>query len=303
LERGAGLADITDIVTRLEALLGPASGDPVPLEGGITNRNYRVRFGDGDYVVRLPGKDTALLGISREAERQANAAAAALGLAPAVAAALDDCLVTEFVACEQPSAAELRAAPEQVAAVLRTFHDRAPDLPVRFWVPDLLEDYERIVRDGGRALPDDYARAGSLAARIAAALPREHLVPCHDDLLTANLIRGRDGSILLVDWEYAGMGHRMFDLGNLSVNNDFDARADVRLLSAYFGEPPDGPQLAALALMRIMSDIREAAWGVVQAAISELPFDFDGYAAAHFSRMNEAASSPRFEELLDAAGA
>ena len=296
------MADIADIVTRLEAQLGPARSAPVPLEGGITNRNYRVRFGDGDYVVRLPGKDTALLGISREAEREANAAAAALGLAPAVAAALEDCLVTEFVDCEQPSAAELRAAPEQIASALRTFHDRGPDLPVRFWVPDLLNEYARIVLDRAGTLPGDYARARELAARIAAAVPYEHWVPCHNDLLTANVIRGGEQT-LLVDWEYAGMGHRLFDLGNLSVNNDFDAHADVRLLSAYFGEPPDEPLLAALALMRIMSDIREAAWGVVQAAISELDFDFDGYAAAHFSRMNEAATSPRFEEWIDAAAA
>ena len=35
--RGARLAAITDIVTRLEALLGPAGGDAMPLEGGITN--------------------------------------------------------------------------------------------------------------------------------------------------------------------------------------------------------------------------------------------------------------------------
>ncbi len=40
----------------------------------------------------------------------------------------------------------------------------------------------------------------------------------------------------IVDWEYAGMGDRYFDLGNLSVNNDFaeadDERAAGRLLAA-----------------------------------------------------------------------
>ena len=30
--------------------------------------------------------------------------------------------------------------------------------------------------------------------------------------------------------------------------------------------------------MRLMSDTREAAWGVVQGVISELDFDFAGYA-------------------------
>ena len=35
------------------------------LAGGITNRNYRLRWGGRDCVLRMPGKDTALLGIDR----------------------------------------------------------------------------------------------------------------------------------------------------------------------------------------------------------------------------------------------
>ena len=37
--------------------------------------------------------------------------------------------------------------------------------------------------------------------------------------------------------------------------------------------------------MRLMSDAREAAWGVVQEVISTLEFDFPGYAARHFDRL------------------
>ncbi len=35
------------------------------------------------------------------------------------------------------------------------------------------------------------------------------------------------------------MGHRLFDLGNLAVNNDLDEARRRTLLDAYFGEPPD----------------------------------------------------------------
>ncbi len=41
--------------------------------------------------------------------------------------------------------------------------------------------------------------------------------------------------------------------------------------------------------MRIMSDAREAAWGVLQAVLSELDFDFHAYARRHFERLLEAA--------------
>ncbi|HEY8625610.1 MAG TPA: hypothetical protein VIL82_06365, partial [Solirubrobacteraceae bacterium] len=60
---------------------------------------------------------------------------------------------------------------------------------------------------------------------------------------------------------------------------------------------------AALRLMRIVSDAREAAWGVVQGSISDLEFDFADYARRHFERLSEAARDPRLEEWLGAATA
>ncbi len=50
--------------------------------------------------------------------------------------------------------------------------------------------------------------------------------------------------------------------------------------------------------MRFMSDFREAMWGVVQQAISELDFDFAGYAAEHFERLERTAAEPRFRRAL-----
>jgi thiamine kinase-like enzyme len=296
------MADLGAIVDRLSARLGAPAGPPVPLEGGITNRNFRVHLGERDYVLRLPGKDTELLGISRKAERIANGEAARLGIAPEVAAGDEDFLVTGYLACEAIDADRLRAAPDGVGRALRAFHDSGVELPVRFWVPDLLDSYAAIVTARGGELPESYDRTRALAGRIAEALPLSDPVPCHDDLLSGNLVTV-GSEVMLVDWEYAGMGHRMFDLGNLSVNNEFDAAGDERLLTAYFGEPPDEGRRAALALMRIMSDAREAAWGVVQGVISDLDFDFGDYASKHFERLLRGAADPRFEEWIDAAAA
>jgi len=296
------MAELDAIVDRLQARLGPATGPTVPLEGGITNRNYRQRFGEHDYVVRLPGKDTELLGISRQAERLANEAAARLGIAPEVAAGDDSCLVTRFLICTEVDPDELRAAPEAVARALRAFHDSSVQLPVRFWVPELLDDYAATVAERGGHLPDAYEQTRALAKRIADVLPLSAPVPCHNDLLPTNLLMV-DSSVKIVDWEYAGMGHRVFDLGNLAVNNEFDDGAEERLLAAYYGEPPGPARRAGLKLMRLMSDAREAAWGVIQGVISELDFDFGEYAEKHFARLQQAAADPRLEEWINAASA
>jgi thiamine kinase-like enzyme len=276
------VSDLEGLLARLERRLGAITDGPTALDGGITNRNYRVSFAGRECVVRLPGKDTALLGISRRAELEANQVAASLGLAPGVVAADDDCLVTEYVACEPSDPAALDI--EAVAAALRTFHDSGLELPVRFWVPDLLEEYAEVVRARGGSLPRQWARARELVSSIAEAMPLTDPVPCHNDLLPGNVLRV-GGGILLVDWEYAGMGHRLFDLGNLAVNCQLDDPGEMRLLSAYWGGPPTEQRRRELDLMRLMSDAREAAWGVVQGVISTLDFDFQAYAARHFDRL------------------
>jgi GH25 family lysozyme M1 (1,4-beta-N-acetylmuramidase) len=55
--------------------------------------------------------------------------------------------------------------------------------------------------------------------------------------------------------------------------------------------------------MRIMSDFREAMWGVVQIAVSKIAFDYVAYAAKHFARLQESAADPRYPVWLRHAGA
>jgi thiamine kinase-like enzyme len=295
------LGELDDILERLQDALGPLAGEPVALDGGITNRNIRVALGGGDYVVRRPGKDTRLLGIDRAAELAANEAAAALGIAPAVAAFIDGCLVTEFVACRSLQPGDLADAAAEIGATLRAFHDSGVALSTRFWVPDLLDDYAAIVLRSAGELPGDYDEARAAAAAIAAALSPQPSRPCHNDLLAGNVIReSASGRLMLVDWEYAGIGDARFDLGNVSVNNGFDERADERLLTSYYDERPTDARRAALRLMRVMSDAREAAWGVVQGAISELEFDFTAYAKEHFERLRETVARREFDDWLAA---
>jgi thiamine kinase-like enzyme len=305
------MASLADTLGPISARLGELEGDPVPLEGGITNRNYRVRFAGSDVVVRLPGKDTELLEIDRAAEKAAGEMAARAGVGPEVVALLEDppCLVTEFVAGEQMSAEELRepGTLAEVARALRTLHACEERLPVGFSSFRIVEAYAARMASRGAEVPSSYEWALAAAHRIEAVLtgPEHEPVPCHNDLLSANFIRSPRG-VRIVDWEYSGMNDRYFDLGNFAVNNGLDEAQEAELLAAYFEAPASARRLASLQLMRFMSDFREAMWGAVQSTISDLDFDFTDYCAKHFDRMHEAAAECRLERLLgeaaDAAG-
>jgi thiamine kinase-like enzyme len=301
------MSPLLDILGPISARLGEIEGDPVPLEGGITNRNYRVRFAGEDLVVRLPGKDTDLLGIDRGAEKAAGELAATVGVGPEVVALLDDppCLVTRFVVGEPMSAEELRepTAMAEVAAALRALHGCEEGLPTEFSSFRIVEAYAARMADRGAEVPSSYEWAMAAAHRIEATLvgPEHEPVPCHNDLLPANFIRSPQG-VRIVDWEYAGCGDRYFDLGNFAVNNELDEAQEAELLAAYFESPASDRRLASLRLMRFMSDFREAMWGAVQSTISDLEFDFSDYCAKHFDRMRESAADGRMEALLEEAG-
>ena len=81
------------------------------------------------------------------------------------------------------------------------------------------------------------------------------------------------------------MGDPFFDLGNLSINNGLSEASQERLLELMFGEPTDAHR-ARLQLMRIMSDFREAMWGVMQQGLSTLDIDYVAYADRHFERLS-----------------
>jgi thiamine kinase-like enzyme len=301
------MASLADTLGPISARLGELEGDPIPLEGGITNRNYRIRFAGEDVVVRLPGKDTELLEIDRGAEKAAGELAARAGIGPDVVTMLDQppCLVTEFVVGEPTEPEELREPPvlAEVAAALRALHSREELLPVEFSSFRIVETYAARMADRGAEVPSSYEWALAAAHRIEAVLigPEHDPVPCHNDLLAANFIRSPRG-MRLIDWEYAGMNDRYFDLGNFAVNNELDEEGEAELLSAYFEAPASARRLASLRLMRFMSDFREAMWGAVQSTISDLEFDFTDYCAKHFERMRESAGEGRLEALLEEAG-
>jgi len=270
------------------------------LGGGITNHNLKVELDGGDiFVLRISGSQTGLLGIDRQVEYEASLAAAAVGVGPEVVAFVEPegYLVTRFIEGEIVPLERMREpdAIRRVAAALRPVHS-GPPLPRRFDAFRVVEEYRSTAFAHGAPVPAEYVRARQIARAIERARGPIPERPCHNDLLNANFID--DGSrIRIVDWEYAGMGDIFFDLANFAVNHELDEDGRAELLAAYFDEVRRA-DVRALEMMRFMSLFREAMWGVVQTAVSELDFDFASYAEEHFARTAALVEEPAFEDAL-----
>jgi thiamine kinase-like enzyme len=206
--------------------------------------------------------------------------------------------VTRFMAGAIPPLEQMREPVmlARIASALRAFHD-GPAIPGTFDSFRVVETYRETALARGGRVPEAFDWAHALATRIEARRSADSPVPCHNDLLNANFLD--DGERLcIVDWEYAGMGDRFFDLANFSINHELDTIQSEALLTAYFGEI-GAQDTQALELMRFMSDFREAMWGVVQSSVSELDFDFEAYASEHFERLRRTAASRSFVAALE----
>jgi len=266
-----------------------------PLGGGLTNRNYRVDIDGETYVVRMAGAGAEELLIDRPREAAAVRAAAAAGVAPELVAHLPDytVTVTRFVGGRPLEGGQIPQAGvlSRVARTVRAYHDHpvteglvafSPFAAVRYY-------YAR-AKEKNVPLPADLGRAMELLDRVEQAVQTEdrHCL-CHNDLLLGNFIDAGT-ALKIIDWEYAGLGDRFFDLGNFAAHNELGEDQERLLLESYFGEvrPAD---LRRLRLMRLVSDLREATWGYLQSAVSRLytPQHYQDYGRRYLDRALSAA--------------
>jgi thiamine kinase-like enzyme len=251
------------------------------LSGGITNSNYKVEAGDEAFVVRIAGERTELLGIDRESEVAAGRLAASLGIAPEVVFAdlEGGVVVTRFIDGRAVAPDEVGHEPvlREMAAALKSIH-HVGSVTAIFDTYRLVPAYHELAAAEGVRPPFDYGTMAGSLERISRVRPWRPSALCHNDLLNSNLIY--DGTVRIVDWEYAGMGDPFFDLGNLAVNHGFSADQDGALLGHYVGHVTES-DLATLSLFKLVSEAREAMWGVMQMALSSLDVDFAAYAREH----------------------
>src|SRR6476469_26836 len=166
------MTTIDDVIVRIPDWNGH-DVRATPLNGGLTNTNYRVDVDGTPYVIRIPGQSTELLSVNRQHEYHNTLAAADAGGGGRIINYLPDIpvMVLEFIPGPTMNSAGLRT-PEQItriAASVRMLHAGRPFVNTvnMFRTMDFYLD---IVQRQGMRIPDGYMEYVPLARRIEAAL-------------------------------------------------------------------------------------------------------------------------------------
>lgn len=274
-------ADITERIKNLPVWSGDVT--ITPLEGGLTNVNYKVTDGARCYVVRL-GQDILHHHVLRFNELAASRAAHAAGLSPAVVHSEVGLAVLDFIDSVTFTAKDVQnqANLERILPLIKTCHF---DLPKRlrgpvlaFSVFHIIRDYCATLSDGGSGYVKQVPDLLKIGDRLEAAVGPVETVFGHNDLLAANFLD--DGARLwLIDWDYAGFGSPLFDLGGLASNCDLSADKEVWLLENYFDLKLTDDLQHRYQAMKCAAAMREMLWSMVSELSSDVDHDFAAYTA------------------------
>ena len=295
--------DELDAVLDKVASLRASARETTPLDGGLTNLNFRVRTVDLDVVVRI-SRAEPLLAIDREAEYLNSRAAAASGASPQVVEFLpeDHVLVVDYINGATLTPADVRdpANLPRIAAVCRLLHS-GPRFVSDFDMFEVQRAYLATVTERGYRLPQRYLDFLPQVEQIHAALSVTDLatVPCNNDLLAANFIDDGD-RLWIIDFEYAGNNDPCFELGNIWSESNLTVTQLDELICFYFGrERPD--MVARARLLGLMSKFGWTLWASIQDANSTLDFDFWEWGMEKYDRAVDEFDNPEFDTWLSGA--
>jgi thiamine kinase-like enzyme len=230
---------LASVIARVPVLSDAEDLTTGVLHGGLSNANYLVDADGIEYVVRIGCENWKLLGIDRGREEAAERRAVAADISPEVVALFqpEGYSVTRFLrdahALPMERFTSLEMIPRLVG-VLKDVHALDP-IDGTFDPFDDIQRWVDLLETRGTPRP---TRLGPLLERVEATerdrqpLANTDMVLCHNDPYHLNFLD--DGTRLwLIDWEYAGMGDRMYDLAG--VGSVLDDGGRELLLASYFG--------------------------------------------------------------------
>jgi hypothetical protein len=254
-----------------------------PVSGGISNENWRVKNtrGKGDWFVKVPGNGTEMF-IDRATAIDASKKAAAAGLGPRVH---DDLAgkgveINDFLPAHRPSNhgdfADLETCKTAIGAY-RVLHG-LPPLSLTKTVFDMIDEHVAQVRDLGAPVykDSDWILLNTAIARDAMNASGLDLVTSFNDPMPGNFMIGQDGSIMLIDYEYASMNDRCYDFGIWFGEMFFSPERELELIEEYFGEVRSDI-VSRVTVHKALADVKWCLWSMVQLKVSRLKFDFHKY--------------------------
>jgi thiamine kinase-like enzyme len=287
--------------------------DIIELHGGNTNRLYRAKCEKGDYSIRIYGDKTELY-INRDDEVDAISKTAELGIGPALIKYLPDQGVTIVKYIDHGITLNNKhfldvSLYHRLAEPIRKMHSAKARLRKTFNPLIEVTRMAELLQDSLGVHYAEFDIAGVL--RQLEKLDRHLQIPetayalCHNDLVAENFILMDagftdlyGGSVFIIDWEYAGMSPRYYDLADLFQEVLLPRENEQLFVDAYEKDGDARQTLYYIDLYKPYPDLYWFLWSLVQKQISGKQFDFYSYGKVKYENALKSLTFLRQEYKL-----
>jgi len=215
------------------------------LSNGPTNTSFRVQCEGESFVLRLDKPEAARLGLDRSNEYRVYQTAFDAGLTPRPVYSDPEAgvFLRRFQAGKTWTAADLEnpARLELLACLLAKLHSlprvgeaRDPVIAARRYARQLADEKPRLILAQAEGL---WQQLGDYPSGLSI---------CHNDLVCQNILDGE--TLMLIDWEYAGVGDPFFDLAVVVQHHGLAPDLKAGFLASYLGRPARNGELNHLDL-------------------------------------------------------
>jgi thiamine kinase-like enzyme len=261
------------------------------LSGGITNKLYRIQSEKGDYTVRIYGDKTDLF-INRDHEAHTIREMSKIGVCSNIVRYLPEKGVTivEFIddctVLKNQHFLDKSLYPKIIEPI-RKIHTSGVNLE-RVFNP--LVEVMRMSAILNRLKADypEFDIAGTIQRLIKLSsiinIPESEYTACHNDLLADNFIlinedarHKYDAPMYIIDWEYAGMAPKYYDIADMFQEILVPREAEKQIVEEYCAGQKFDHVLFYVDLFKPFPDIYWFLWSLIQLNISKIEFDYYTY--------------------------
>lgn len=260
------------------------------LSGGITNKLYRVRSEKGDITVRIYGDKTETF-INRDVETETMKRITRVGISPRLVKYMPGCRVTivEFILGYVLKNSDFlkEELHEKITRPIRKLHESGVVLPHIFNPLSKVKKMYRILNNLEISCPEfDIEGVIKNLEKFSEItnLPESEFTASHNDLLADNFVLVEDGHrgkyiepMYLIDWEYAGMAPRYYDLADMFQEILVPRDVEKNIVEHYCEGKEFEKTLYLVDLFKPFPDIFWFLWSMIQDNISKIKFDFYDY--------------------------
>ena len=269
------------------------------LKSGMTNKSFLFRVKDRSYICRIPGPGTGLL-INRKQEKEVYDSVKGLGITEHVIYMNGDTgyKISEYYEGVRTSDARNWDDVARCMELVKKLHSSFIRVGHSFDIRERIDFYESICNGYEKQLFEDYSDVKRNMIVLMNRLDRlkRPKVLSHIDSVCDNFLFLPDGSIKLIDWEYAGMCDPMIDVSMCAIYSYYNEEEVEKLIQLYLGHEPSAEERFVYYSYIALGGFLWCLWAVYKSSVGEEFGDYTlimyRYAKNYFKKiMNDAELS------------